>query len=127
MSASMDIKPADLVGVSEAKIKFLESAFPHLKSVIVTFRKEKEALEAAQAAEQAARAEAVRQNGAVILGVQYSYAELLQLATIKVKAWYDMPEGNAVERLHAEVAAALKGVTSREANSLKAEMAALAE
>lgn len=137
MSVSADITPADLVGVSEAKLKFLEESFPHLKSVILTFRTDKVALEAAQAAEAEARAEAVRKNGAVICGVQYSYFELLQLATIRKVAgkWYDLPEDNAVDRIHAqmraEVSAALQGVQSTEANRLKVaiatEMASLAK
>ena len=56
-------------------------------------------------------------------GLEFSYAELLQLATISPKNWYEMPENNPVARINAEVAQALAGIQSREANALKAAIA----
>ena len=55
-----------------------------------------------------------------------SYTELLHLATVSVKSWYDLPESNIVAEINAEVAAHLAGIQSREANALKAAIAELA-
>lgn len=49
-----------------------------------------------------------------------SYSELLNLATVSPKAWYEMPENNIVAEINREVAQLLAGIQSREANALKA-------
>lgn len=55
-----------------------------------------------------------------------SYTELLHLATVSVKSWYELPENNIVAEINAEVAGHLAGIQSREANALKQAIAELA-
>jgi hypothetical protein len=64
-------------------------------------------------------------NGTTVLGLAVSYEDLLHLATLGVKAWYEMPADSIVARLVSEVTLALKDVQSREANALKAAIAEL--
>lgn len=64
-------------------------------------------------------------NGSTVLGIAVSYEELLHLATVGVKAWYDLPEGNIIARLVSDVTVALAGAQSREANALKSAIAEL--
>lgn len=94
------------------------------KNVILKFDAEAEAIMAEKA--EARKADVVA-NGGIVLGQRYSYEELLQLATITVKAWYELPEGNIVEQLRNDVRAALAGVVSIEANALKATIAELSK
>jgi hypothetical protein len=97
---------------------------PSYKNLTLKFDAEAEAIMAEQA--EARKADVIA-NGGTVLGQQFSYEELLQLATITVKAWYDLPEGNIVEQLRNDVRAALSGVVSIEANALKATIAELSK
>jgi hypothetical protein len=82
-----------------------------------------------RAQEAEATAEARRldilENGTTILGIAVSYEELLHLATLSEKKWYGMPENNIVAALVEQVADALAGIQSREANALKEAIANL--
>ena len=71
----------------------------------------------------------IKDNGVVMatLGdISVSYEELLHLATITEKKFYELPEGNIIGRLRDEVKAHLSGVQSMEANALKQAIADLA-
>lgn len=93
---------------------------PQYKPYILKFDEDATAIAAAK---KDARVAEVKANGAVVLGQHYSYEELLCLATITVKSFYELPEGSIVHRLREDVKAALAGVVSLEANSLKETIA----
>jgi hypothetical protein len=110
--------------ISHPKIANAMRKDPSYKNLTLKFDVESAAIMAEKA--EARKADVIA-NGGTVLGQHYSYEELLCLATITVKAWYDLPEGNIVQQLRNDVQAALAGVVSIEANNLKATIAELSK
>jgi hypothetical protein len=108
----------ELLDFSDKELAQL-AKFDRYKALVLDFTAYKAATAEARIAEAKSATYKLESMG----GLEFSYAELLQLATISPKKWYDMPEDNPVARINTEVAQALAGIQSREANALKAAIA----
>ena len=112
----MSASPAlyDLTACSDKELNQLER-MPAFRSMVLDFRANRESL----VAEKIALAKTATYTVASLGGRSFSYAEILMLATIGVKKWYEMPESNPVQEISDEIAQILAGIQSREANALK--------
>ena len=117
--------PAEVIACTDKQLRSLvNTPFGAHALAEIEFRiANAEALAIAEAEAIEARRNTLISEGTTIMGIKVSYEDLLHLATLNVKKWYEMPEGNIVSKLVAEVATALEGIQSREANALKQAIA----
>lgn len=121
--------PAEVVACTDKQLRALLATpyAPHATAELAFREANAEALAKAEAEELANRMATLTSEGTTIMGIKVTYEELLHLATITPKKFYELSEGSIIRRMRAEVTTALAGIQSLEAHALKQAIAELAE